>query len=298
MDNKKIIKRVFDVETGNYTDVYEGDEVKVLRKDQGKIAKKQIYCKKLNNEIREYNDSLGGFVIVLFKYGNILLEEHKEVTPADLTKLFYIATFVNYSGYIIYKKKFVRRKELRKILDLSINAFDTFFNKMIKIGIFEYGENKNIKINQKYFFKGSVDTDIKKYYNYSRLYVDSIRFLYENVKINNHKYMGLFFKILPYVHRQGNILCHNPECDHKEVDYMTAGDLQKLLGFHIDTIRRFINKMLKVKLRNGQSILIFIKNDTNDKNLPVLMNPKIFYGGNFDLPEGYNSIFKWFKPNG
>lgn len=282
-DLKKVDKELIDKDTGEIVlTLYEGDNLVIHRESQKEAIKKSKENKKLNNEIKRINKELGGFVFVLFKYSNVLLEQHPEITQEDITKLFYLSTYVDYDGNLIFNNKLMSKKNMQNMLQLSKNAFYTFFNKMENLGIF-ICKNNNIIINKSYFMKGDIDKEILENYDYTRIYIKSIRYLFENVPKRQHRLLGNYFKLLPYAHRQTNILCWNPDSNEQDILPLSSKDLQNILSMHRHTIESFINKMLDVKLETGESIIIFVKNNRNNNKLPSFLNPKVLYGGNFDV---------------
>jgi hypothetical protein len=257
---------------------------------------KSIKTKELNEMTKEWNKHLGGFVFVLFKYCDLILEQQKDITPEDITKLFYLATYVDYNGFLIYEDDFMTKKIMMQVLKIKKRRFDTFFKRMKDAGIFIYN-NKIIKINTEYFIKGKMTEKISVDNNYTRLYINSIRFIYENVNVNSHSQLGIYFKIIPYIHRQRSILCHNPDCYEDDIKLMNANELKRIIGYHRNGVRKFINSLLSIKLNNGESILASVRNDPDEGKSFIIVNPKVMYGGNFNLKKGQQSITKWFITN-
>lgn len=292
---KEVVGHIVYKDTGEYKDIHDGDIVKITSKEQQDAIKKTYQTQQLNDEIKDWNYELGGFIFVLFKYINNIFEQHKELLAEDITKLFYIATYVNFEGYLIYNDNFMTRNQMQFQLQLSRNAFDTFFNKLKQYNILSMDDDKHIKINKEYFSKGEFDKDIHKYLNYTRMYIKTIQYLYNHVPLRNHRQLGNYFKLIPYIHRQQNVLCWNPDSQGSEIILMNAGELKDILGYHKKTIINFIDEMVETKLDNGESILGFFVTN-KDKNLSkIIINPKVIYGGNFNLKEGKNAVIKWFK---
>jgi len=241
-----------------------------------------------------WNNELGGFVFVLFKYCDKLLEQHNEIVPEDITKLFYLATYVDYEGYLIYEDTYMNRKIMMNVLGMTRNPFDKFYNKLIKLEIF-IENNKKILINKNYFIKGEIDKKIQKTYNYTRTYINTIKYLYENVSKKQHKRLGMYFKLMPYIHRQQNILCNNPDDNYNKLKLMNVRDLKDILGYHRSSIKSFIKELLSIRLSNGDSILGFFRTEYDEGESFIIINPRVYYGGNFDIEGGVSGILKWFK---
>jgi len=297
MEERKPERTFVDVDTGEYIQLYEGETLtkhKEKSPSQKKAITKSIETKELNEEVKEWNTELGGFVFVLFKYCNEVLNQHPEIVPEDITKLFYLATYVDFDGYLIYNDSYMTRYEMQELLQLSRKNFDLFFNKLKSLKIISQDSSKNIKINKEYFVKGEIDKDIQKYYNYTRVYIKTIRYLFEHVPLRKHKQLGSYFKLIPYIHRQQNTLCWNPENEQSDIKLMHVKDLQNILGYHRNSVRSFIKELLSTRLENGEAILGFFRTDYDEGKSFIIVNPKVFYGGNFKLDEGKNTIIKWF----
>ncbi len=288
-------ERFINQDTGEFFEVNDGDRLIIKRNNQKEAIEKSKRTKKLNKELKEWGDELGGFVFVLFKYCNSLLSQHSEIIPEDISKLFYLATYVDYNGMLIYGNNYMSKSDMQNLLKMSREKFSLFFNKMKAIGILSQDTSKNIKINKEYFSKGSLDRDIKKYYDYTRVFINTIRYLYENVPVRNQGQLGNYFKMIPYIHRQQNVLCWNPDGIKSDIQLMTLKDLKDILGYHKNSVKGFINELLSTRLDNGEALIGFFVTDADFWKSVIIVNPKVFYGGNFDLDKGQTDIIKWFN---
>lgn len=285
-----LIKTYVNIETGETLELREGD--KIIKKKQEEAIMKNKRNLELKNNMTLWNNQLGGFVFVIFKYCDEMISEN--IKQEDIVKLFYLATYVDYEGYIIYRNTRVKRKTVNQILNIHRNSFPLFFNKMIRLGILIQDDNKYIKISSDYFEKGEIAKEIKKYYNYTRLYINTIRYLYQNVPIYLHKGLGNYFKMIPYIHRQKNLLCHNPESPKEYINLMRVGELKKILNYTEDGVSKLIRSLLRIRLNDGSAIIGFFREDSDEAKSYIIINPKVFYGGNFDLSEGSIGVLKWF----
>ena len=281
--------------TGEIVEVYEGDSVRIIKDKHKNIIENKKYIKKLDDNMKLYNDFYGGFVFSIFKYHNLILDNFKDINESDITRLFYIATFVDYNGYLIFDGNKVVKNDLKLKIKLTKSYFYQFFMKMIKSGLLLEDDDNFIKVNRKYFYKGEIDKKLFKSYSFTRVYINTIRYLYENINSNDCKYLGYLFKMIPYIHYETNILCWNPDCNYKDIDVILTGDLPELLNSHNNTVKNMINGLLKIKLKNKKTAITFIKNNVNDNKLPIIINKEIFYAGKFDLPNGQKYIDKWFE---
>jgi hypothetical protein len=268
-----IKKDTGEVVKGKLIQVKEGDKVKIISKKQNEVIKKSYDIQYNNDIMKEYNQDLGGFIFVLFQYCNTIFPKQKEITEFDISKLFYLATFINYKGCLN-----MNRNELQKILLLSRKNFDLFYNKMIKNNIFTI-KNKIIYINKKYFIKGNI-AKINDKIDYTRMYVNSIRYLYNHIPIRSHSKLGNYFKLIPYIHRQRNILCKNPSSEYEDIKPMELKDLKEILGYTGKSLKVFIKTFLLTYLDNGEPVLMYFNQTANFWESKIIVNPKVFYGGN------------------
>jgi len=290
----KVVKILADVNTGETIEIHEGDSIKIISERQRNAIQKSIKNKELNENMKDWNKELGGFVFILFQYGDVIFSQSPELIQEDITKLFYLSTFVDYEGNLIYNDNLIKRKGMQKLINISREKFSIYFKKLINLGII-LEENKFIKVNKDYFYKGEIENSIKSNYNYTRLYINSIRYLYENVSVRKHKQLGSYFKMIPYIHRQQNTLCFNPDSHINNIDLMNVIELKEILGYHKNSIIRFMDDLTSIKLDNEESILAYISHDKDKGKSYIIINPRVFYGGNFDIPEGVIGILKWFK---
>lgn len=290
--DKKIL---VDKDTGEVLyEVRPEDSLQLITPERRAAIQKAKQRKYANDEVKVWNEQFGGFIFVLFQYCDLILNEHPQIINADITKLFYLATYVDYEGYLVVDGRYVSRQQVKELLKISQRQFDTFFKKLTDANIIEYSDDC-VKINTSYFRKGELSKDIKINYNYSRIYINTIRYLYDNVKVSKHNQLGLYFKLIPYIHRQRNVLCHNPDSRIEDVKLMNARELKEITGYHRNGVRKFINSLLATKLKNGESILVTVRNDPDEGKSYMLINPKVMYGGNFYLKDGKETIMRWFR---
>ena len=81
----------------------------------------------------------------------------------------------------------------------------------------------------------------------------------------------------------------------EDAEPLTVDDLQTILDCHRHTARKFISDMLKIRLDNDEAIIGFWRTDYDERLSKVIVNPRVFYGGNFKLKNGRQDIIKWFE---
>ena len=130
--------------------------------------------------------------------------------------------------------------------------------------------------------------------DYIRLFTPATRQLYENCKTTSeHAYLSYFFRMIPFVNRQTNILCTNQnEQEKAHIAYMTISEFFDLIG---KTHTSRIKKILQTYRVNGELLIGFF--DTPDFLTPkgkyAVINPVLYYGGD-RTKQYYSDVRKLF----
>lgn len=238
-----------------------------------KLKKKQVQ----DDFFRDYQaQELGGFVFM--KYNNLTtLTDDYGIEIQDVPKLVYLSSFLSYNSNIlrINKTKAMTKKDMAVLVGLSRNSFSKFYNNLIEKEIF-IEENGYIKINDKYFSKGEILTDKFK----SKVYISSIRYLYENTNVRKHKYLGLAYQLISYVNKHTSILCNNPlETNFEALQPMTTREICDALGVSLEgtnakNITRYKKALLDIYLIDGSPLFSFFRINDEDREVWVV-NPKV-----------------------
>lgn len=292
MNKYDILKRI----DGNTGEVL--SEEFITKKETYKIKDKsreltpqQIHFINQKDDLKAYNNSLGGFIVLYFN--NLLYDKSLNLDLGNASRIIYLATYMDYhtnmlvlnNGYASGQKIIpMKKKNIKELMNLSDRAFTNFFKEVIEKNILIENEDKTFNINKKYFIKGK-----KIDYNqeFTRVYIDTIRELYINTNSRNHKCLTYVFKLLPYVDRQSNIVCHNPNDLYNERRKMTLKDIATFFG--ISTEKKNIDKFIKNNLfkifivKDSKKYWVFnqitVKNGGGIKDY-FAINPMLFYGGN------------------
>lgn len=281
-----------DERTGKSKDLFEGDRIVTDKQLKGLIGKDELREQFENGDLFQCENN---FVWVCYTYNGLLNVSDYELERQDITRLIYFACFINYDGYLKDGWKIITKSRMRTMSRLSENTFYTFYNKMVNLGIFIELEDGKISIKEELFSKGTLKKSIKKDNDFTRLYTKTVKNLYESVKSKHHNVLGIYFSLIPYIHRQSNIVCYNPDSHMEEMKIMTAGDLSRLVN-HRYGIGKFIDDMLSIELENGDKILSFAQSDKDKEKSIMTINPDVIYGGNYYLiPENREKIMAYFR---
>lgn len=196
--------------------------------------------------IRSLDEKYCGYLLVLQCYadykdkGGLLVKSSKSLKPME-------------------------RKDIQKALGLKERAFIDFFKAMTENQIILKTKN-GFKINEKYHWKGNA-----KVKHFIKSYTKNLKDLYKSV---NAKDLGFVYKLLPYVHYETNLLCHNPnEKEISLIEPFNKADLAKVTGISAKTA---YNKLKRLKLDN-----MYVFAEVRKGNNKIFkINPFIFYRKN------------------
>lgn len=288
---KDILQRI-DTETGEILSqepIAEGETYRIQDKKR-ELTPQQIRYINEQNEIKQFNSEMGGFIVLY--YNNVLYNDKLNLDLATVSRVIYLATFMEYNsnklvlngGYASGQKITpMTKKNIKEVMKLSAEGFRLFFKDIIANEILIQNEDKTFTMNKKYFTK-SKDINYKE--DFTRVYVDTIRELYQNTNSRQHKTLAYAFKLLPKMDSQTNIICHNPNDRYKEPEKMTLKDIGEFLEVstekkNLDTFKKNLYKI--VIYRNGRKYYIFkrvIIESGAGQNDYFVINPMLFYSGN------------------
>lgn len=271
----------------NFT-VRKGETIGVLQKKKNLTPKQNLHLTEIR-EMKEISELLGGYIHMAF-IKNDLLFNNLNLSPGTITRLIYLATYLEYDnkekGVLMYKG--VRgkhipmtRKTMRKVLRLGERSFYEFlYESKDNNMIFETKEK--LYLNPEYFSKGKCDF---KKGEYTRIYIDSIRNLFDNTKVSQHKQLSYILRLIPFTHYQYNVICFNPnETNFKLIKDMTLEDICNLFNVGDTNKSRFKKNLLKFWINlDGEKFYLFkyvkVEGLTKDHDYFVV-NPYVIFKGN------------------
>lgn len=226
-------------------------------------------------EIQKQYKKYGSFVWLLYNAGQVL---DLGIQPDELTKLIYISTYMGYNNRLMVSEdESMTKKQMREILCVSEDTFHKFYTSLTNTGILSEDMDKCLYLNTSIFKRGAIK-DVKDIdCNRTRLYIKSIRSLYTQAKISEHKMLSYLFQAIPFVNVNYNILCFNPlENDLQKVKPMIMKDFCVVIGYSQDNDRRLKTKLKGLRL---QQLPVFSFVDNAD-GLFCYINPNVYYAGN------------------
>ena len=202
------------------------------------------------------------------------------VINSTITRLVYLATYINKDNYVAFDNgKIMNRSQIKCLLRLDESTFKRFL-KDAAINNYLIEDSIGFKILNSKFGKGSMSKG--KDQVAAKLFIYAVRFLYENAAVSSHKTLAYLYMIIPYINLKYNVLCENPlERDKTKVKKMTVAELCSKLGLDVTHSSRFVNQLLKIQYpdRYGdlRSILVAVKDSKNDEMREFLcVNPRLY----------------------
>lgn len=258
-----------------------------------KEVKEKAQCDKLFKDYQ--TEKLGGFVFMI--YNNIdLLSNQLEIPIQDIPKLVYLSSFLNYNNIISNGKNPMTKKEIQEKIGLAKPAFNKLFKLLKEKNILIEIEPKKVyKFNEDILRKGPTDTDNMK----TKMYINTIRYLYENTSTRMHKNLAFAYQLIPFVHKDTNMICKNPfEPIHDLIEPLTLKEICESIGYNLDgknakNITKIKKMLTSLSLEDGSPVLTWIESSNFTKERWVL-NPNII--SNFISSEQYNKFYmanKW-----
>lgn len=274
-----------DPETGEVVEINEQGiilqthEEKQKTKEYFESLKKK---EKINQTYKEY----GNFVWHIY---TTLQETFPSLKPSNVTRLMFMATFTGYDGELKFRSdRPINRTQIFSLLGISEREFRNFWNELKSCDLIREEEDKII-LNKDIFKKGKLSPKeiaklAAKDKHITRLYIQGIRKLYIKATPRSHKNLSYIFKILPFVNREYNIVCHNPlETELDEVNAMTLGEFCNIIGYSEKNITQLFNSLFSVtfKIRGKETSAIRYVADKsiNKKTYKMFINPNVYYAG-------------------
>ena len=280
---------------GNLLMKNDGSEELILDARNIKTPKQIAFFNSKNEFKHHCKITLGGYVNMIYANNEILFNE-LNIDKSNISRVIYLATYIDYNdrqeGLLVNQIRDAEgkystlepmtKKDIQKVLGLTDSTFKRFLKDMKDNSII-FEADKKFYINPSYFTKGEVDKEIKKNKSFCRLFINTIRDLYEGCKTSQHKVLSSIYQLIPFIHYEHNIVCHNPKEPTQEPKGMTLNEICDLLGINNDKGNRsnFAKKLYQFKLNlKGQEYHLFSYVIVNADYDYFVVNPLVIYSGN------------------
>lgn len=272
-----------------YEDVKTSVRIEVLEelKQAQRASEKQseAYKKIKSKEVFKMlvDEALGSFIFSHYEEVlKIIVDDKGEFDGALAFRFIYLSTFMDYdnklrfgASYRLKDRGYMLEKDLKEVLGLSKKQIWETKNRLIDLGLLGINEDKTININIKYCHKGAIKNSLKG--ESIRVFEEGIQYLYKNSLPKEHKRLGMFIKLIPYLNKQHNILCFNPEEEKPlKILPLSIQDICNIVGHSVKNARRLEGELLKITVA-GQPLMM---KNSKFNSIIYSINPKLFYKGN------------------
>ncbi|CEQ01712.1 Uncharacterised protein [[Clostridium] sordellii] len=272
--------------------IKDDEDIEIINKKR-RLQESQLNYINNKNELHKQSCLLGGYVHMAY-VKNELLFNNIGIDRANISRLIYLSTYIDYNNrqenlLIKYtqnnKVKPLSKYEIKKLLKLNDTAFKSFMADVIKHNLI-IEEDGFFYISNDYFSKGLIDKSKLNNKEYTRIFIDTTRMLFENCTSRQHKQLSYIYQLIPFMNFELNVICSNPhETDFYELDKLSLIQICKLLG--TSTVKSSMNKLennlLKFHIKiDGKKYYLFkrvIVKGGNGKFDYFIINPYVIWGG-------------------
>lgn len=207
----------------------------------------------------------------------------------------YLCSYMDFENKLRFGSKFRGKdraymvdKDLKEVLGLSERETRNTKKFLFDLGVLKVDSEGVLFIDKMYSKKGKITESFNR--ESTRIFDDTIRKLYEEAKAIEHKKLGLFIKLLPYINFKFNIICYNPKEEIEElVKPMNMKEVCDIVGYAQKNSARLKRDMFNIKVNDKFIIGVF----ETGAGSSIVVNPSIFYAGNnIEELKWLNSIFR------
>lgn len=263
------IRMAIDPETGEVD-----EDARIITKEMDEAITKN---KAKNMSIAVDYAMYGQFYWLLYSIQKPLFDGLIDGSTA--TRLIYLATYMPYNGYRLTfdNNAEIHVGDLNKLLGLDRTNARRFLKKCKDAKLLFVNDDNTIDISKEYFARGKIKPFLcKKERDIIRIYINSVRELYEKSKEENYKALVYLFMLLPYVNKQYNCVCFNPNEEELEnIKPMTLQECCDILGYNAKNAYRLRQFLFKIFVGNRPAIVL----NRSAIGETVFVNPGVYYAG-------------------
>ena len=223
---------------------------------------------------------------------------YRDLSPETVVRLVYLGTFQKFGKGILMltERTPMKLQDLRDVLNISPASVTKFKEETIKAGRY-LGVNADgsLTLSPDFFHRGKIG---KGWYHreYQTVFHDSVRSLYNRTSPRNHGRLGLIFQMLPFINREHNILCHNPEeTDINKIIPLTIDEFCGEIGYNPNQRSRLMREYSRITFDvNGtqERFCSFCFDGAHRGAIRIIINPRILYKGSYaDRVGEYGTLF-------
>lgn len=266
----KIETETGDILEEGYDKIYTSKELSLIYSQKKRSIEKTNFM--------EYIESLGKYALLFYNHLNKL-----NIPNEIKTRFIFLTAFIKYdsNGLLVEDNKNQRplqRSDLLELLNIGEKAFIRTIN-VLKENKLLFENDKMYYLNKKFVARGKL-TPQKMSQDFTRVFADAIKELYNDCSPRQQSQLYYFYMILPLVNYKYNCVCHNPnETNLQHIKKMSIQEICISVGYNSTQWKRFWLMLRGFKMGKEYCISSTIIGDTYDDVL-IKINPKIYYAGN------------------
>ena len=288
-------EEVYDQETGEligYIDPTNGEFIKNITVDmpsgsfhitplQLQIYKARKECEAEQQVRHRFNDLLGPYFFIRAD------EQFEGIAPEHVIRLIYLATYLPISKEMLMRTERtpIRQDDLMKLLGVAKSTI-TRFLETVSPRYLTVDESGLLYLDRQTFRRGKLTSMAKKEYTpYRKLLINGVQALYHDNSALLRKRLGCFFKLLPYINAEYNLICQ-PWCVEEQrldlVEPLSVTEFCELCHFDRKHWKKYIKEYSSISfMLAGQEERFWslIPADGNPSRERIFINPYILYQG-------------------
>lgn len=295
-DTQEVINTIWDMQRPHVK-----AEIEEELKHKNNITEKQ---KEMYHKIRSRNtfqklllEEYGNFIFIQYQHLlDLLKDESGKVDLSFTFRFIYLATYMDYDNTLRFGARFrgkytgfMTLEDLPEVMGLSRKQIWEFKKKLEQYNLITVMADESIIINKDYCKKGKINKSYKK--DSIRCFKKSIQELYLKSLPKEHRKLGMFIQLLPYLNFNHNVLCFNPdEEDAYKIKELSIQDIAAIVGYTVSQARRLQKDLFKITVGGEYVIGRFTYGRCPEA---FIINPAIYYKGNkLDNLAGVVNLFK------
>lgn len=176
------------------------------------------------------------------------------------------------------------RAQMQELLQLQKREFIAFLNDAKDARYLE--EKDGVFYLCNVFHKGSLSR--RKFQNINLLNVPRMRALYATALSSDQKFIhrsiGSIIALMPYIHKEYNVLCKNPKASSaEEIEPLTDADICRLLGYGIHNAQRTMESIMRdihaCPIKVDGRLQYFLARVEENGQVQYIVNPHFIYIG-------------------
>lgn len=271
------------------SDIVDTIHVKEISEETGEVIEytKPVYSPEAQTKLDENKNTLLSqkdlHLYLKEEYGNFFFYFYNKLDSYDIkpqykVRFLYLASYLDYNSNLLvargeYNVKIqLNRQMMKDILKLKDAEFKNTIKILATSGLL-IKDGRHYKLNTDCGIKGDM---CKTKEMYTRVFIKSIRELYDKCDPINHKQLYYLFKILPYINTNFNIPGKNTSIDIMgRIEPLTIKELCEKIGYDNTSS----NKLWKILrgFKIGEDYVVC--KHTIDENEYIAINPKVYYAG-------------------